>query len=122
MIVNWILIVSGVITATMVYAAVAPGAALRSMFGETLEGPLAEVVVRNWAALITMVGIALIYAGATATLTVPVLVFAGVSKLIFISLVISQGRRFMRRQAGAAVIVDAIFVVLYAAILLAILA
>jgi hypothetical protein len=120
MIVNWILIVTGVLTATTIYAAIAPRPGLRLLFGETLEGPLAEVIVRNWAALITMVGAVLIYAGATATLTVPALVFAGVCKLIFIALVTSQGRRFMSRLAGAAVIFDVICVVLYAAILLAI--
>jgi len=47
--IRWIMVVSGALTCTMVYAAIAPRAALLSTFGETLEGPLAEVVVRNWA-------------------------------------------------------------------------
>jgi hypothetical protein len=46
--IKWIMLVSGVLTCTMLYAAIAPQAALRGNFGETLEGPLAEVVVRNW--------------------------------------------------------------------------
>jgi len=33
--IKWIMIVSGVLTATMIYAAIAPEAALRSTFGET---------------------------------------------------------------------------------------
>jgi hypothetical protein len=37
--------VSGALTLTMAYAAVAPEAALRSTSGETMNGPLAEVVV-----------------------------------------------------------------------------
>ena len=48
---NWIIgniegimIGSGLLTATMLYAMIAPQAALRSTFGETLEGPLAEIV------------------------------------------------------------------------------
>ena len=44
---KWIMIVSGALTCTMFYAAIAPQAALRSTFGESLEGPLAEIVVRN---------------------------------------------------------------------------
>ena len=46
--IRWIMLVSGVLTATMIYAAIAPEAALRATFGETLDGPLAQVVVRNW--------------------------------------------------------------------------
>jgi hypothetical protein len=37
--IRWIMVVSGVLTTTMVYAAIAPDAALRSTFGETLSGP-----------------------------------------------------------------------------------
>ena len=36
--IKWIMLVSGVLTCTMLYAAVAPQAALRSTFGDTLEG------------------------------------------------------------------------------------
>src|SRR6266545_2140013 len=49
--IRWIMIVSGVLTATMIYAAIATEAALQSTFGETLDGPLARIVVRNWGAL-----------------------------------------------------------------------
>ena len=45
----------------MVYAALAPQSALHSIFGSTLDGPLAEIVVRNWGALITLIGAMLIY-------------------------------------------------------------
>ena len=58
--IKWIMLVSGALTCTMVYAAIAPQAALRATFGETLQGPLAEIVVRNWGALITLMGAMLI--------------------------------------------------------------
>lgn len=48
---KWIMLVSGALTCTMLYAAIAPQAALRSMFGDAMEGPLAEIIVRNWGAL-----------------------------------------------------------------------
>ena len=37
--IKWIMIVSGVLTCTMVYAVIAPQAMLQSTFGETLGGP-----------------------------------------------------------------------------------
>jgi hypothetical protein len=54
--IHLIMFVSGALTLTMVYAAVAPEAALRSTFGESLDGPVADVVVRNWGALIGLMG------------------------------------------------------------------
>ena len=51
-----IMILSGVLTMTMIYAALAPEAALRSTFGENVSGPVADIVVRNWGALIALVG------------------------------------------------------------------
>jgi hypothetical protein len=46
----------------MIYAAISPAKALESTFGESLSGPLAELIVRNWAVLIAMGGGMLIYA------------------------------------------------------------
>jgi cbb3-type cytochrome oxidase subunit 1 len=57
-----IMVVSGVLTMTMIYAALAPEAALRSTFGESVSGPVADIVVRNWGALIALVGATLINA------------------------------------------------------------
>jgi hypothetical protein len=117
--IRWIMIVSGGLTATMIYAAIAPAAALRSTFGETLEGPLAELVVRNWGVLITLVGAMLIYGAfdsATRRLT---LIVAGVSKTVFIALVLSQGGRYLGRQAGLAIAIDLVMVLLFTWYLLA---
>ncbi|MEO8679582.1 MAG: hypothetical protein ABI665_11080 [Vicinamibacterales bacterium] len=115
---KWIMLVSGLLTSTMFYAALAPQAALRSTFGEAIEGPVADVVVRNWGALIGLVGAMLIY-GAFAPLSRSlVLAVAGASKLVFIGLVLSQGSRFLGAQAGAAIAIDGVMVVLFAAYLL----
>jgi hypothetical protein len=51
-----IMILSGVLTMTMIYAALAPEAALRSTFGENVSGPVADIVVRNWGALLRRLG------------------------------------------------------------------
>jgi hypothetical protein len=115
-----IMVVSGVLTLTMIHAALAPDAALRSTFGESVDGPVADVVVRNWGALIALMGGMLIYAAGKPALRALTLIVAGASKAIFIALVLSHGGRFLGYQAGFAVIVDLIWVVVFAMYLLAV--
>jgi len=69
--------ISGVLTLTMVYALIAPEAALRSTFGESLDGSVADVVVRNWGALIGLVGAMLIYGARRPAVRGLTLVIAG---------------------------------------------
>ena len=112
--IKWIMLVSGVLTCTMVYAAIAPQDALRSTFGETLQGPLAEIIVRNWGVLITLIGAMLIYGAFNVAVRHMALLVAGASKIAFIVLVLSQGGRYLVYQAGIAVAIDAVWVVLFA--------
>ena len=117
--IKWIMLVAGVLTCTMIYAAIAPQAALRGTFGETLQGPLADIVVRNWGVLITLVGAMLIYGAYRPAVRPLVLVVAGLSKLVFIVLVLAQGSRYLGQQAGIAIAIDAVWVVLFALYLVA---
>ena len=110
---KWIMLLAGVLTCTMLYAAVAPQAALRATFGETLEGPLAEIVVRNWGALITLVGAMLIYSAFNPASRPLVLTVAGISKLVFIGLVLAQGAKYLG-TAGVALAIDLALVTLFA--------
>jgi len=112
--IKWIMLVSGFLTATMVYAAIAPDAALQSTFGETLDEPLAKIIVRNWGALIALVGAMLIYGAFVPPVRALVLIIAGISKAIFIGLLISQGSRYLSEQAGVAVAIDSVMIVLFA--------
>jgi hypothetical protein len=75
--IKWIMLASGVLTCTMVYAAIAPQDALRATFGETLDGPVADIVVRNWGVLITLVGAMLIYGAFNPTVRTFALTVAG---------------------------------------------
>lgn len=111
---KWVMLVSGLLTCTMVYAAIAPRASLLSTFGEAPEGPVAEIVTRNWGALIALVGAMLIYGAFHPEVRPLVLVVAGVSKLTFIALVLAEGSRYLGTQAGIAVAVDAVMVLLFA--------
>ena len=110
---KWVMLVSGVLTSTMIYAAIAPQAALRSTFGEALDGPLAEIVVRNWGALIALVGAMLIYGAFSPASRPLVLTVAGASKLVFIGLVLTYGTQFLGQQVGVAMGIDLVMVVLF---------
>jgi len=111
--IKWIMLVSGALTFTMIFAAIAPQAALRSSFETALEGPLAEIVVRNWGALIALVGAMLIYGAFNPPSRSLVLTVAGLSKLTFISLVLVYGRQYLGHQAGVSIAVDLVMVVLF---------
>jgi len=116
--IKWIMIVSGVLTATMIYAAVAPEASLQSTFGETLDEPLAKIIVRNWGLLIALVGGMLIYGAFRPPVRGLVLTVAALSKLAFIALIFSEGAKYLGHQAGIAVAVDGVMVLLFSGFLL----
>jgi hypothetical protein len=111
--IKWIMFVSGALTSTMIYAAITPRDALVATFGEALEGPLAHIVVRNWGALIALIGAMLIYGAFNPAARVLVLTIAGLSKVVFIALVLTFGSQFLGHQVGISVAVDSIMVVLF---------
>jgi hypothetical protein len=115
---KWVMLVSGLLTCTMFYALFAPEASLRSNFGETLAGPVAQIVVRNWGALIGLVGLLLIYGAFNESARRTALLVAGASKIVFIALLLTHGRQFLQFQVGTSLLVDALMVVLFAAYLL----
>ena len=110
---RWVMVVSGVLTCTMFYAAFAPVASLQSNFGEVLDGPLAQILVRNWGVLIGLVGLMLIYGAFSVANRRLVLLVAMASKVAFIALVLTFGQQFLQFQVGTAVIVDSVMVVLF---------
>jgi len=112
--IKWLMLVSGALTCTMLYAAIAPQSALQSNFGASLDGPVAEIVVRNWGALIGLVGAMLIYGAFDRASRPMALMVAAVSKLTFITLVLVHGQQFLGGQAGIAIAVDAAWVLLFA--------
>jgi hypothetical protein len=115
---KWVMFASGLLTCTMLQALIVPHASLQSNFGQSLEGNLSEIIVRNWGALIGLIGMMLIYGAFMEPVRRFVLVIAGSSKIIFILLVLSSNESYMGFGAGTAVIVDSIMVVSYIAYLL----
>ena len=108
-----IMVVSGLLTLTMLYAAVSPVAASQSFFQETPEGAMASIVVPNWAVLIGLMGALLLYGAFHAPSRKLALVVAGASKIAFIALILLQGDRYLG-GLQTALIVDAVMVALFA--------
>ena len=113
---KWIMFLSGLLTCTMFLGLFDPARSLEMNFGETISAtPAAQIVIRNWSALIGLVGIMLVYGAFVPALRKFALVVAGISKIIFITLVICYLPGFMNYSAGTAVIVDSVMIVLFAA-------
>jgi hypothetical protein len=110
--IKWIMLTSGVLTCTLIYAAIDPQAALMWMFGATLEGSLSEIIVRNWGALIALVGALQIYGAFNPPNRSLVLTVACISKLLFVSLILIYGRQYLD-HAGNAIAIDLVLVILF---------
>lgn len=110
--IKWILLAGGLVTLTMLQAAIAPRAAFRMMFGEEPQGPLALLLARNWGVLIALTGVMMIWAAFHAEARPLVLVVAGISKLAFMGLVLSHAP--YRRKAVVPLVVDGALVVVFA--------
>ncbi len=114
--IRWIMLASGLLTCTMLFAAIAPATALQGMFGESLEGPLAELIVRNWGVLVTLVGAMLIYGAFHPDQRRLSLLVASVSKLVFIGLVLSVGSAYLGK-AAVTIVFDSVVVAIFVAYL-----
>ena len=108
---KWVMLVSGVLTATMFYGLFAPQEALESMFGLSLEGDLASIVVRSWSALIGLIGIILIYDSFNEAVRRYSFAIAAFSKLIFVTLVLIYGQQFLEKALPAITMDIAVIIV-----------
>lgn len=101
-----ILVVFGLATTSMLLFTIAPAPAQRLMFGETLPGPVANVVVRHWGLLIALTGGMLVWAAfhpETRTLAIGA---ALISKTVFMGQMVAGGGRFLKGVSGLVVILD----------------
>ena len=111
--IKWIMIISGLLTCSMIFAVFAPQAALISMFGEAISEPLGEVVVRSWGFLIFLMGVLLIYGAFKPVYRNLSLVIVGISKIAFISLIVIFGEQYIEKSA-VTIIFDSILIALFA--------
>lgn len=96
---EWILIVGGALTTSMIVPMVAPRFAFNFMFGEVADGPLGTLLSRNWGQMIFATGLLLIYAAYHEEARLPILLFASFTKLTFALLVISNWARYKGKPA-----------------------
>ena len=93
--IKWVMLISGVLTATMFYGLFAPQAALESMFGASFGGPLETLLIRSWSSLVGLIGVILIYGAFSESNRVFCISIAALSKLIFVTLVLVYGQAFL---------------------------
>lgn len=117
------MIVSGLFTCSMFLALVAPTSGLEMLFGDSLvpadaigssvlDEEFAQIVIRNWGALIGMIGLLLIHGGFKAHSRYLILVIAAVSKSVFIALNLIIGSEYLSTSITA-IVLDSVFVLLY---------
>ena len=116
---KWVMLLSGVITASMFYGVLAPEYALKSMFGVSFNGTLEEIIIRSWSSLVGVIGLVLIYGFFSESKRVFCISIASLSKLLFVSLMIIYGQEFFQ-QALFAIILDSIVILLTIVFLVAI--
>lgn len=116
---QWVLLVCGVLTVSLAQAVVAPRATMRAYFGEAPESKATDLLMRNWGVLVAAGGVFLIVAAFVPEVRTAALIFVGLTKLSFIVLVLLAGGTFLKKQAGLAVIIDGIMVVLFGIYLVA---
>ncbi|MCL6259823.1 hypothetical protein M3O96_12035 [Aquiflexum sp. TKW24L] len=111
---KWIMLICGLLTCSMFLGLFSPAASLQMNFGEELGSSGYEnIIVRGWSALIGLTGIMLIYGAFKPAVRAYSLVIAGISKAIFITLVLSYGSQYNSYGVGTAVIVDFIMIFLF---------
>ena len=115
--IRWIMLVAGMLTATVFQYALAPQAALTADFGQGVDGALAELLVRNWGVLVGLVGLMLIYGAFVPPARRLVLSVAVLSKLAFVILMLTAGSAYLAQRIRYAVVIDSLEVLLFAAFL-----
>ncbi len=123
---NWIttrikgiMLTAAVLTGTTFWMAVAPQAGLQNMFGEALDGPLADIIVRDWGGKVALIAGMLVYGAYNPQVRRLVLTVASIGKIVFVSLILSHGTRYLGQQAAIAVVVDTVLPLLFIAYLVA---
>lgn len=108
------MVFSGALTLTMLLPEFPPAIAGRAMFEGLVADGVAPLLFSNWRILIGLSGVLLIAGAFFVPLRAPALIFAALSKMGFIALVLTRG---YQDSLGPAVIVDSVMVLLFAAFL-----
>jgi hypothetical protein len=116
---QWVLLVCGLLTFSMIQGVFAPRFTMRAYFGEALDSAASDALVRSWSSLVAFGGLFLVYAAFAPEVRPAALIVTGAGKLFFVLLLLSQPKRFVRGQAVTAIVLDSLMVIVFAAYLLA---
>lgn len=106
------MLVSGIITCSMILSALHPTLGLTLTFGDSIDGNLANIIVRNWGLLIALVGGMMIYGAYNEVNRNLVLVVASISKTTFVVLNLIYGQSYLTKS-GPALVFDSILVIIF---------
>ncbi len=112
-----ILLVTGVLTASMLLQFFAPVTMVRRNFGVELKDDVSIFIARHWGLLVFCFGALLILAARNEAIRVPVIIAAGVEKLGLIGFVLA-GPLKKHPTALFIAVADSVMVLLYAGYLL----
>lgn len=107
-----IMIIAGVITCSMIFAVFAPQLTLLNMFGQALNEPLAQIVVRSWGFLVFLMGALLIYGAFSPLYRNFTLVITSISKIVFIALLLIYGMPYLDKTI-ITMAIDSAFVLIF---------
>ena len=110
--IKWIMLITGLVTCSMFQTFLFPENGLNMLFGSSIDGPIAEIVVRNWGALIGIVGLLLVFGAFKPHSRPLILVLSIVSKITFIGLILIYGNDYLE-TAGSAIVFDSIAILLF---------
>jgi hypothetical protein len=117
--IKWVMMISGALTATMLFGLFAPQVAVESMFGATFSGPLETLIIRSWSSLIGLIGIVLLYGAFNERYRVFCISIAAFSKVVFVTLVLIYGQAFLA-TAAPAIVMDCLVILLALAFLVSV--
>ena len=111
--IKWIMLLAGLVTSTTVAAVFVPQETLISMFGTNLTEPLANLVVRSWGFLVSIMGALLIYGAFNEGSRLLCIITAGISKIGFLLLILIFGATYIDKLM-VTVVFDSIVVLILA--------
>jgi hypothetical protein len=111
--IDWILIVSGLGTATMLAMTALPSFTTRFLFGEDITTRSGVVIAKSWGMMIFLSGMALVYAAFHPWVRVPVMLYSLLGKLSFVVPVFAAPQ-YRNTPAFGAAIADLVIAALFA--------
>lgn len=116
---DWVLYITGALTASMFLMAIMPTRQFKSYFGTEISEPNVIMVVRHWGFMIGVIGLLLIYSGFEPSFRVPILWLAIVGKAAIVTSIVLRLGALKGTNAVQIVIADIIMIALYVIYLVA---